>query len=165
MYHALDIAAWFIAKNDADQIDHDDFEYEGITNMKVQKLLYFAQGIGYSLFGTQLFQEDILAWEHGPVVWETYIVFSKFGRNSIVLEEVPEVDTSAIGAIELDQKVRKILLDVYNCMNIYTASELRNISHEHGGPWDRVYKRGVTTNVIPLDEHFVEYFKKNFEEE
>ena len=43
-YQASDIAKWFLAKNKSDMIEHetsgDDYEvYEGITHLKLQKLL------------------------------------------------------------------------------------------------------------------------------
>jgi uncharacterized phage-associated protein len=39
-----------------------------ISNLKLQKLLYYAQGFYLAIYGKALFEEDIVAWEHGPVV-------------------------------------------------------------------------------------------------
>lgn len=164
MYRALDIAFWLIAKNDAEQKDCDMDEYEGITNMKIQKLLYFAQGIAFSFFGIRLFSENLLAWEHGPVIREVYTEFAKFGRDNIVLDQVASFNSSGIAAIEVDTKVREILTDVYECLNKFTAYQLRNISHDADGPWARVYEPGVNTNVIQLDQFLVDYFKNHFEQ-
>ncbi|MDR0738938.1 MAG: hypothetical protein LBF33_02150 [Oscillospiraceae bacterium] len=52
MYSALDIASWFVFKTNSEihqnQANTDDeyYEiYERLTHLKLQKLLYFAQGI------------------------------------------------------------------------------------------------------------------------
>ena len=73
MFSAIDIAIWFILKNNAEVLEHeatnDDYEvYEGITHLKLQKLLYYAQGVCLAITGNTLFNEEIQAWQHGPVV-------------------------------------------------------------------------------------------------
>ena len=44
----------------------------GVDQMKLQKLLYFAQGHHLADFGELLFREDIEAWKYGPVVRVVY---------------------------------------------------------------------------------------------
>ena len=41
---------------------------ELLTNMKLQKMLYYEQGFHLACFGTPLFNEDIEAWQYGHVV-------------------------------------------------------------------------------------------------
>lgn len=41
---------------------------ELMTNMKLQKMLYYQQGLHLAYFGTPLFDEDLEAWMYGPVV-------------------------------------------------------------------------------------------------
>ena len=46
-------------------------DYDGgelMSNMKLQKMLYYQQGYHLAAFGTPLFDEDIEAWMYGPVV-------------------------------------------------------------------------------------------------
>lgn len=40
---------------------------QDIDEMKLQKLLYFAQRESYALLGKELFEEDMEGWIHGPV--------------------------------------------------------------------------------------------------
>ena len=92
MYKALDIANWFLIKNNAEVVEHeadnDDYEvYEKITHLKLQKLLYYAQGISLAIHDKPLFRENIVAWPHGPVVKEVYDIFCKYGRNFIDISE------------------------------------------------------------------------------
>ena len=82
MYKASEIAKWFIARNKADyEMGYTD---ELITNLKLQKLLYYAQGCVMALTDEPLFDEDIQAWEHGPVVPEIYHKYKSYGKSGIM---------------------------------------------------------------------------------
>ena len=61
-YKALDIANKLLAK--ATDVCGGDL----MSNMKLQKMLYYEQGYHLAAFGTPLFDEDIEAWMYGPVV-------------------------------------------------------------------------------------------------
>ena len=41
---------------------------ELVSNLKLQKLLYYVQGFHLAVFGEPLFEEEIEAWMYGPVV-------------------------------------------------------------------------------------------------
>lgn len=56
----IDVANFFLSAMDDDAGDL-------ISNLKIQKLVYYAQGVHLAMFDTTLFDEEILAWEHGPV--------------------------------------------------------------------------------------------------
>ena len=48
---------------------------ELITNLKLQKLVYYAQAWHLALFDEPLFDDPIEAWVHGPVVSSLYSKF------------------------------------------------------------------------------------------
>ncbi|MDB6118895.1 MAG: putative prophage protein, partial [Verrucomicrobiaceae bacterium] len=77
MPNALDVAKYFLSKADADEAG------DVISNLKLQKLLYYAQGFHLALTGAPLFEEDIQAWVHGPVVREVWQAFNQYGANGI----------------------------------------------------------------------------------
>ena len=54
-----------------------------ITNLKLQKLLYYAQAWHLAHFGSPLFSDDIEAWQYGPVIKSIYQKYSKFGNQPI----------------------------------------------------------------------------------
>ena len=67
MYTAQEIAKWFLYKNYAEQKEkvasNDNYEvYEGITHLKLQKLLYNAQGVYLATKGKKLFIDDCFDW-------------------------------------------------------------------------------------------------------
>jgi uncharacterized phage-associated protein len=59
---------------------------EAITNLKLQKLAYYAQAWHLANFGTELFPEDFQAWVHGPVNVELYHQYKERGYQSIVVD-------------------------------------------------------------------------------
>ena len=59
-----------------------------ITNLKLQKLLYYAQAWYMVNFdGKKLFDDDIEAWQFGPVIKSIYNLFKDFGRKPIILSD------------------------------------------------------------------------------
>jgi len=60
------------------------FYNDYITNLKLQKFLYYSQAWHLALHGKPLFDEDFQAWVHGPVEPVTYQRFKKFGFKPIV---------------------------------------------------------------------------------
>ena len=74
-YRAIDIAK--IIVNDAIDIGHP------ITNLKLQKLLYYVQAAFLVEYNTPCFDDDIVAWKYGPVVERVYNDFRIYGSNII----------------------------------------------------------------------------------
>lgn len=153
-YSALDIATWFIYKTNAEmkenQAINDTYEvYEGLTHLKLQKLLYYAQGINLSLNDCVLFGEQIEAWGHGPVIKSVFEKFSDKGRSEITIDDAPS-SVDIIRKIEADTPVREALNITYDNFAIYTAWQLRNMTHEKGSPWYQIYIPG-RNRKIPVD--------------
>ena len=76
-YKALDIAYKLIYTAQEDEPNGG----ERLTNLKLQKLLYYQQGYHLAVFGTPLFDEQVEAWMYGPVVPCVYDEFSNSGSN------------------------------------------------------------------------------------
>ena len=65
MISCQDVANYFLSLCDEDAGDL-------ISNLKLQKLVYYAQGFHLAISGEPLFDEKIMAWEHGPVIPQLY---------------------------------------------------------------------------------------------
>jgi len=161
MKSALDIAIWFLLKNKAETKEHeainDDYEvYEGITHLKLQKLLYNAQGVFLAIEGRPLFKEVIEAWQHGPVIREIYENYKENGKNNIDIT-LTEENKKIIQQIEAETDVSQVLNMVYDSFAIYTAWQLRELSHKENGPWDQTMKKG---EKIIDNELIKKYFEK-----
>jgi uncharacterized phage-associated protein len=135
---AHDIAKYFVSLVDEEAGD-------SISNLKIQKLLYYAQGFHLAVYDTPLFNEAIKAWVHGPVVPQVYHQYKDFGAGPILVEKV-NLD-------EYPAKVRELLDEVNNVYGQFTASKLRDMTHEEP-PW----KNTPQSNVIS-HESMSEFFK------
>ncbi len=159
MYKAQEIAKWFLYKNYAEQKEkvasNDNYEvYDGITHLKLQKLLYNAQGVYLATKNKKLFEDDLLAWDHGPVVKDVYDTYCVFGRNQIIIPATPE-NNKIVNKIESDVEAKEVLDFVYDNFTIYTAWQLREMSHAKGSPWYQTQKNKV------IDVEIIkEYFQK-----
>lgn len=149
-FSALDIANWFIWYNKVEQIDKtidDDDLYEGLTHLKVQKLLYYADGICLAINDDSLFDEKIYAWQHGPVVKEVYKELSVNGR-----EEIPFDDNniSVVDEINSNDELSNILITTYDNYAGYTAWQLREKIHVPGSPLQiTVDSTGLQSEIKP----------------
>ena len=134
MLKAIDVANFFV---DLANSDPDDC----MTNLRVNKLLYFAQAWSVVRRNKPLFEEDMQAWKYGPVVPEVYTAFSACGRERIASVS-GDYSLNSFSSDELD-----LLIDVARQYGNYTSSTLVDFTHEKNGPWDKVYVEGQK-NII-----------------
>lgn len=145
LYKASLIAKWFLYYN---QITMDQEDADLISNLKLQKLLYYAQGCFLAIKGIPLFPEKILAWDHGPVVNEVYQEY-KVNRSRGI-----EYNGDYDGSIKPEDE--KILKEVYSIFGQYSAWGLRNKAHNEQ-PWMETERNHEIKNDLIKD-----YFIKNY---
>ena len=96
--------------------------FDDLTNMKVNKLLYFAQGHYLKKYGKPLFDDKIEAWDHGPVIPDVYSTYKGYGDRPI-----HDYNSNAIPKVT--PEAEEILFGVAREYGKYTASALRNMTH------------------------------------
>ena len=148
MYPAKDIANIILTMCEPDVGDV-------ITNLKLQKLLYYVQGFHIAMFGNPLFKEDIVAWQYGPVVSEVYHEFKQFGSGAL---DVPK-DIEPLKII--DQKQYELLRDVYDVYGQFSALKLMNMTHNES-PWLNTKTKEVITHEL-LYNYFINLIDKDGE--
>jgi uncharacterized phage-associated protein len=137
-YPALTMAKWFIAWAEA--------EDEELSNLKLQKLLYYAQGHYLAEYGRPLFTEQIQAWSHGPVVPTVYYEYKDSGSSNVHLP-----DSDPFEWDHVDPGTAEFLSKVWNTYGGYSAGRLRNMTHEEK-PWQDHWRDGEVGAQIPRDE-------------
>ena len=96
-----------------------------ISNLKLQKLLYYVQAWHLAVFESPLFPERFQAWVHGPVVPDVYRRFNGYKWRNIDAEvERPELGAGTIAFVEE-------VLDEYGPMD---ARHLEYLTHRED-PW------------------------------
>ena len=156
VYNVLDVCRHVINYS-------NDKDY-GISNLKLQKVLYFIQA--YFLISTRerCFKEKIEAWDFGPVIPEAYREYKQFGSGDIpTISYVIDFNDENIW----DSKVRKYKDDtiasvdkirieaVVDKFSDYSATDLVSITHRQA-PWKKAYQQGKN-NEITIDA-IKEYF-------
>lgn len=120
MLNCYDVANYFLAQQDESAGDL-------ISNLKLQKLVYYAQGFHLALYDRPLFPEAIAAWTHGPVVPELYEYYQKSGNGAIPCPT--EIDFT-----RYDEETRSLLDEVYSVFGQFSAWKLRNLTQAEY-PW------------------------------
>ncbi len=126
-----------------------------LSNLKLQKLLYFIQAYFLSVYGRPCFQESIEAWDFGPVVPEAYYEYKKYGANSIPYVFYDPFDGAEDKINEEDKSSINRVLDV---MANYSATALVSLTHSQD-PWKNVYDP-YHRHIKISNESIREYFKQ-----
>lgn len=129
-------------------------EGDPLTNLRLQKLLYYAQAWSVVLRESELFPEEVRAWRYGPVVEEVYQALPD-GRCGAF---VPP-DAFAM-APDLGAEDALFVRSFWEAYNQYSASELYRMTHSEM-PWRK--SRGdrpinVNANDPIAIEDIEEYF-------
>jgi len=149
MYTAETIANWFLLRA---KFDYDmGYSDELISNLKLQKLLYYAQGCILGLTGKPLFPEEIQAWEHGPVIPAIYHKYKDYGKNGLLPDET--FDRNSI-----DEETNAVLENVYETFGQFSAWKLRDMTHQEA-PWQETKKNHVISKDV-----IKKYFQENYVE-
>lgn len=119
MYKAIEIAHKILQKATVD--DNGEF----VTNMKLQKLLYYMQGFHLAWFDTPLFEEEIEAWMYGPVVPSVFETYKHEGKRGI------EYSGNTIMLLDEEESLFNKVYEVYGK---YSAFGLINLTHSED-PW------------------------------
>ncbi len=102
-----------------------------LTNLKLQKLLYYAQAWYLVLKGKALFNEDFQAWVHGPVLPSQYRRFKEFEWKPII----QDIQSINLDDVELVSHLREVV-DVFG---VETAAALEMMTHNEP-PWKEARK-------------------------
>ena len=130
----------------------DDADKRGVevTNMALNKIVYFMHCDFLLERQLPLVGAKIEAWKHGPVFREVYHEFKQWsdqpirGRANRVDPHSGEVVRAKLDLNPQDSEFLSMLTKRYI---IFTASQLRAFSHRDGGPWAKVWGHDGNANV------------------
>ncbi|HLO85551.1 MAG TPA: type II toxin-antitoxin system antitoxin SocA domain-containing protein [Nostocaceae cyanobacterium] len=142
MTNCLDIAKYFIIRAYEDGVEAE------MTNMKVQKLLYYAQSLHLAMYDEPLFENEIQAWRYGPVCPPAYRFYSEFEAK-----QLPIPNKDVLSLIPDDKK--QLLEEVWQNFGVYHAYTLSGMTHVEF-PWKKARKglppEASSTEPIPVED-------------
>lgn len=144
---ALQVAKYIIASFHEKEIDEG--MAEGISNLKLQKLLSFCQAYFLALKDRPMFRENIYAWKYGPVVNEVYQEYAEHGNKPIPKTQKPK----------LSEEIRTMIDAVLKTFGGYSAIRLMEITHSHK-PWKDLEKQVLSgeRDIIIQHKALKEYY-------
>lgn len=127
-----------------------------VTNLTLQKLLYFSHGLMLASYDTPLIDDVFQAWKYGPVVEALYHDLKMFGPAHIAPDN---------GFINLWPKLSQdserehlVINTVLDQLGKMSGRQLVQFSHDPKGPWHTVYESHKHSIEIP-NEEIKKYFK------
>ncbi|WP_278401328.1 Panacea domain-containing protein [Stutzerimonas kunmingensis] len=137
MPSSIDVAKFFLAQSNEEAGDL-------VSNLKLQKLVYYSQGFHLAVYDEPLFDDAIEAWTHGPVVPTVYHHYKHRGSGSI---PVPgDFNPHAFTPRQLE-----LLNEVQQIYGQYSAWRLREMTHEEA-PWKLNFEPGAMSQDIPTED-------------
>lgn len=144
MYDVLDVCRYIVHYCNEHGI--------ALSNLKLQKLLYFIQAYFLCTTGSACFKENIEAWGLGPVVPKAYHEYKQYGSGEIPYV-FPDPLYNRENIYEIDKKrINKVL----DRMAKYSAMYLVQITH-CAGPWKDVYvpnKKNIVIDNAAIKAYF-----------
>jgi len=139
VYDARQIANWFVQRANRDG--------KQLSIMSLLKLTYIAHGWFLEMRGQPLFDNEIEAWQYGPVIPEVY---HSFRRKGVVVSEMLEGQ-------QVPEELSGFLEQIYSGYAGLSPFQLSDMTHQEGGPWDRARKRegwyAAISNADILDHY------------
>ena len=140
MYSAIAVANYII--------EYEHSKNRMISNLKLQKLLYFVQARFFMVYGKPCFRDKIEAWSFGPVVVNVYHAYKYSGGMDITcLEE--DVD------INISNQDKEIINEVLESFAKTPIFRLVEITH-HQTPWMSAIKNFFSKEIT--NESIQQYF-------
>ena len=120
-----------------------------VSNLKLQKLVYYSQAWHLALQDAPLFDEDFQAWVHGPVIPELYQKYKVFGWQPITMDVSPQLPASVI------EFLHGVANEYFSC-DAYELEQMTQIE----SPWNMA--RGGLANDVATTAKIEKMWMKEY---
>ena len=142
---------------------------KALTQMQIQKLVYFAHGWHLAFYDEPLCTNHAQAWQWGPVFPDLYHATKQFGNSPISTPVSAEEDVVNAGRIVVEKRIVTIspqdegalalIQRVWDEYGGFSAARLSRMSHDAKGPWHFAregsdYSRGVDITNKSIKKYF-----------
>jgi len=140
-FSALDVAKYIIA--------YEHSKQRQVSNLRLQKLLYFVQAKAILETDELCFSDEMQAWDFGPVVPKVYHAYKIFGSWDIKAGDTEQ---------KFDEVTESYTRDILDYCSSYPTFQLVEITHKQA-PWKNAYRKGFKNTIT--EQALKEYFKKS----
>lgn len=130
-YSALEVAKYVI--------NHEHNNGREISNLRLQKLLYFVQAKVLVETGDPCFDDVMEAWDYGPVVPVVYHKYKIYGSWDIQISDV---------LVDIEDRIRTFIDAMLDYCRNYPTYQLVEITHKQD-PWIQAHQRGTKSEIRP----------------
>lgn len=143
-------------------LDFCDRNGQTVTNLALQKIMYFCHVWSLIEVGQPLVRHKFEAWEYGPVLPYLYREFKVFDRSPIMgrAKQIdPVTGQYRIAHCDFNAETEALLSRVVTFYSRMRASDLVELSHAEGGPWHTVWNHGGRVNPgMKIDDAAIRHF-------
>jgi uncharacterized phage-associated protein len=124
-----------------------------ISNLALQKILFFCHGNFLVHFNVALLHNPFEAWRFGPVIRSVYEAFKVFGRSPITARalHVDALDERVfVEPLVPSPQVKEFLDKVILSYAAMSPSSMVHLTHTHEGPWETALSASKTAANIGM---------------
>ena len=115
--------------------------YRGLSNLELQKTMYFVELDYYKQTGKHLVDDDFKAWQYGPVVPSVYEEYRSYGSRYIEEADMPDES-------KMSQVNTSIIEETVDRCSDRKSWELVKESHRSDGAWQKTLDDGGYGDTI-----------------
>jgi uncharacterized phage-associated protein len=140
-------------------LDSADRQSIGISNLGLNKIIYFLHSAFLHHFGKPLVSAKIEAWDYGPVFREVYHQFKRFGRSEIT-DRANKLNAFSGSydrvSYEFDFETELFLNQQCSSLLRIPAGKLVDLSHMEDGAWHRArYQNGRVNPGVEITNELI----------
>ena len=132
-------------------------ERRTLTPMAIIKLVYIAHGWSLALYGRPLIEEDVEAWQYGPVVPDLYQAMKSYGSGPVTAPLPRSVFWG--GRDQIDDWAKPLIKRVFELYGGLSAVQLSALTHQPDTPWSETYDRS-RRNAVISDDLITKHYKR-----
>ena len=150
---AKQVASYFLSKDKDRKLFtlkvikiNDVKSYEG--NVRINKYLFLAQVVYLAKYGKKLFNDEIVAYNNGPVIISIMNSFNDLYNDKDI-------------QLNIDNKTKDFLDKIYISLENASSLELVDITHDDP-EWKKLSENTYSQEVMNLDKH-IDYYKETYQ--
>lgn len=144
MYEARKVCNYLLAHYDAKQFD--------LTNLRLNKLIYFIHAESLLMLPQGLIRNRFEAWQFGPVIRPVFDAFKIYDEKPVTRPafylDYASGQQKPIPSDDIAPDHTALIERTFERYKGFTTGQLVSLSHEPGGPWDVVYRAHLADNTV-----------------